>query len=517
MYDLLQATYNDDDNVPMVHPLSQTSIPSLPSIKEEDQHDDPLADDIYEPLEEVKPVIDTAKPKLRIIIDEEKEDIVKKEELQESSAFPLPPIPFSILARQPPLTVKKPTAASLARKQIIKDTLEAIKGQPTIQRAHTTQPKKNSPINYTFNYERFKETVPLNDVYQATQGDTLRSKEKLLCYHDAMNDVVQLKRFESQAIEIKRKTVEINEQLKQAHILQQTQYDEIERYLKEKELQAKEAIDKVDLLELHLLFPNMFDDDAPTRSPTPAQPPKEPVVRQRTTLKPGLIPAKTAIYVPPIYTDRIAKNQHQYLAWDLSTETYEWTSIHKPRPEYQDRKCNLCGLRGHIQWNCPDYICRHCKKNCGHVPRHCPMNPINHYPPSQSTAMFCRIETNPLFSHPLPKKPPSYEAVKEIKKIEAEEEQKSKRQKTQLTTTLENERRIENTQPTVRPRTARMHAAPAGRRPQPHNVNHRRRRGRRERQNFSHNNDDENDDDIDYNDNYNYDYDFGLPDNFWES
>jgi hypothetical protein len=145
------------------------------------------------------------------------------------------------------------------------------------------------------------------------------------------------------------------------------------------------------------------------------------------------------------------------------------------------------------------------------------MNPINHYPPSQSTAMFCRIETNPLFSHPLPKKPPSYEAVKEIKKIEAEEEQKSKRQKTQLTTTLENERRIENTQPTVRPRTARMHAAPAGRRPQPHNVNHRRRRGRRERQNFSHNNDDENDDDIDYNDNYNYDYDFGLPDNFWES
>jgi len=47
----------EQDNVPMKHPLSHSSLPSI----KEDQHDDPLSDDIYK---EKEPVVKESRLKL---------------------------------------------------------------------------------------------------------------------------------------------------------------------------------------------------------------------------------------------------------------------------------------------------------------------------------------------------------------------------------------------------------------------------------------------------------------------
>ncbi len=46
-------------------------------------------------------------------------------------------------------------------------------------------------------------------------------------------------------------------------------------------------------------------------------------------------------------------------------------SKHIPRKEYCEYKCQICLLYGHIQWNCPQYVCPRCKQNCGHRRENC--------------------------------------------------------------------------------------------------------------------------------------------------
>ena len=64
-------------------------------------------------------------------------------------------------------------------------------------------------------------------------------------------------------------------------------------------------------------------------------------------------------------------NQHPHYRFNTKTNTNEWYLTWAPHEEYKDEQCHFCKLHGHIQWNCPQYSCRHCKKACGHKPENC--------------------------------------------------------------------------------------------------------------------------------------------------
>ena len=227
--------------------------------------------------------------------------------------------------------------------------------------------------------------------------------------------------------------------------------------------------------EFHSHFPDAYDDDAPTRSPTP-----------KIEQKPGRKRGKAdAPYHPPTYPDRPTTNQYHHLAYYKNEKVYKWTSMFRPREKYNKHECHLCRLIGHIQWNCPDYRCTHCNRSCGHKPENCKQNPKNilqgpskrgrepakpqekkDYHQEPHTLMFARIETNPLFTvNPQPplqtnKDPPSYDAAMAVKAII--ETTKRKKQKTKEETEFVERMTIRQGPPSPppRPRTARMNAAP---------------------------------------------------------
>ena len=60
------------------------------------------------------------------------------------------------------------------------------------------------------------------------------------------------------------------------------------------------------------------------------------------------------------------------------TNKAKFYSTWQPHVEYRHHQCNFCKLYRHIQWNCPQYACQHCKKACGHKPHQCPKNPRHH-------------------------------------------------------------------------------------------------------------------------------------------
>ncbi len=70
--------------------------------------------------------------------------------------------------------------------------------------------------------------------------------------------------------------------------------------------------------------------------------------------------------------------------------TSEWFSMWTPRKEYKHHQCKFCKLYGHIQWNCPQYACPHCRKACGHKPIHCLKRPEQH---DGRDANIHRVET----------------------------------------------------------------------------------------------------------------------------
>src|SRR6267154_1949659 len=63
----------------------------------------------------------------------------------------------------------------------------------------------------------------------------------------------------------------------------------------------------------------------------------------------------------------------------LSPGDPNWYSSHQPRDRYKNSECNLCHLIGHIKWNCPMYICPHCRiAGIGHKPHACPDKGMDH-------------------------------------------------------------------------------------------------------------------------------------------
>ena len=50
----------------------------------------------------------------------------------------------------------------------------------------------------------------------------------------------------------------------------------------------------------------------------------------------------------------------------------QWFSYWVPCERYRNYQCDMCKLYGHIQYNCPQYACPHCRKACGHLPDKCP-------------------------------------------------------------------------------------------------------------------------------------------------
>src|SRR6266511_6432462 len=46
-------------------------------------------------------------------------------------------------------------------------------------------------------------------------------------------------------------------------------------------------------------------------------------------------------------------------------------SKHIPHEQHRERKCNICLFYGHRQWDCPEYVCPRCKRNCGHRKEEC--------------------------------------------------------------------------------------------------------------------------------------------------
>src|SRR6266545_7538046 len=46
-------------------------------------------------------------------------------------------------------------------------------------------------------------------------------------------------------------------------------------------------------------------------------------------------------------------------------------SKHIPHEQYRERKCQICLFYGHRQWDCPEYVCPRCKRNCGHRKEEC--------------------------------------------------------------------------------------------------------------------------------------------------
>src|SRR6266511_3903684 len=42
-----------------------------------------------------------------------------------------------------------------------------------------------------------------------------------------------------------------------------------------------------------------------------------------------------------------------------------------PHEQYRERKCQQCLFYGHHQWDCPEYVCPRCKRNCGNRKEDC--------------------------------------------------------------------------------------------------------------------------------------------------
>src|SRR6266542_3213413 len=46
-------------------------------------------------------------------------------------------------------------------------------------------------------------------------------------------------------------------------------------------------------------------------------------------------------------------------------------SKHIPHEQYRECKCQQCLFYGHRQWDCPEYVCPRCKRNCGNRKEDC--------------------------------------------------------------------------------------------------------------------------------------------------